>query len=89
MSQEEIKQIVKTAIAEYEAEHPCKLSVEERAMVHAQHDAMVEEGGNHGTWRVIVQWGVNMTDVTKQVRKCILWVLAFIAVVAFLQWKFK
>ena len=77
-----------TALALYAQTHPYKLSDDEGAMVSALHEALVEEGGNHGTLRVLIQWGVNMTDVTKQVRRVVLWLLGLIALGAFIDWKF-
>lgn len=76
-----------TAVALYVNTHPCKLSDDERGMIHAQHEALIEEGGNHGTLRVLIQWGVNMTDITKQVRRVILWILGIVALGAFIDWK--
>jgi len=76
-----------TAVALYADSHPC-LTERQRAMVVAQDQALVEEGGNNGTLRVLIQWGVNMTNITKQVRNVILWLLGLIALGVFIDWKF-
>lgn len=81
LTQEQLKDIIKEAVAEYESKHPCKLPIAERAMVHAQYEAMVEEGANHGTFRILFQWGVSVKDVTKQVRRIVLITLGLLVII--------
>jgi len=78
MSPEETKKLIKEAIKEYNQDHPCKLSSGERHMVHAQHEIMDEEGADMGTWRIIIQYGVTVKDVTRKIRNSIILILALI-----------
>ena len=81
LTPEQLKALVQEAVAEYESTHPCRLTDPERAMVHAQHEAMVEEGANHGTFRILFQWGVSVKDITKQVRRAVLVILGLLTLV--------
>ena len=78
MNEEQQKELIKQAIHEYNDSHPCKLSDEERHLVHSLHEIGREEGAHTGTWRVIVQCGVSLTDLTKKVRTSILVILGLI-----------
>ena len=64
-----MKRLVNEVLTEFAKEHACKFSAEERYHVHALAEVMKEEGANHGTLRVLIQWGVSLTDITKQVKK--------------------
>jgi hypothetical protein len=79
--EEMMERAAKKAVAEYTKEHPCHLTEPERSMIHSLHEAMIEEGANHGTWRVLIQWGVNLTDITKQVRRGILLIIGLLALI--------
>lgn len=81
ISNEELIKIIETTVDRCCKRHECFFNENERAMVHASHEAMVEEKANHGTIRVLFQWGVNLTDVTKQVRKWVLLALGGILLV--------
>ena len=74
------------AVKEFSEKHPCRLSDSERSLVHAIHDIGIEEGANHGTWRVIVQTGKGWQDVTKKARNIGLAILFAIVVVVGSTW---
>ena len=78
MTDERLAEIIEQTVKRCYSEHQCKLTKEEIALVQSTHEALVEEGGNHGTIRVLVQWGVNLTDITKQVRRAIILIIAVI-----------
>jgi hypothetical protein len=64
-----LNEAAQTAVKQFDLEHPCRLSPEERGVVHSLHEAMVEEGANHGTIRIIIQMGKSFQDVTKSFRR--------------------
>ena len=74
------------AVEEYAKTHPCRLTDSERALIHAQHAAMVEEGANHGTFRIIIQMGKSWQDVTGGLRKFGMLVLIGIVIVGVIVW---
>ena len=78
ITDERLAEIIEQTVKRCYSEHKCRLNNEEIALVQSTHEALVEEGGNHGTIRVLVQWGVNLTDITKQVRRAIILVVAVI-----------
>lgn len=64
-----LNEAAQTAVKQFDLEHPCRLSPEERSVVHSLHEAMAEEGANHGTIRIIIQMGKSFQDVTKSFRR--------------------
>jgi len=78
MTDERLAEIIEQTVKRCYSEHKCLLTDEEIGLVKSTREALVEEGGNHGTIRVLVQWGVNLTDITKQVRRAIILVIAVI-----------
>lgn len=64
-----LNEAAQTAVKQFDLEHPCRLSPEERGVVHSLHEAMAEEGANHGTIRIIIQMGKSFQDVTKSFRR--------------------
>ena len=78
----EQKALIKATVAEVLAQHPCHFTEMERKHVHELSDAMIEEGGNGHTFRVIVQLGNSYRDVTKSFQKWgIVILVAFVVVV--------
>jgi len=81
-----LNEAAQTAVKQFDLEHPCRLSPEERGVVHSLHEAMAEEGANHGTIRVIVQIGKSFQDVTRSFRRAFVVILilsAFAVVMLF------
>jgi hypothetical protein len=76
--QEMARRAAVEAVALFAAEHPCRLTDSERGIVHSLHEALSEEGGNHGTLRVIVQVGKSFQDITKTARRTGLLILLVI-----------
>ena len=87
--EEMMERAAKKAVAEFSIQHPCHLSETERGLVHALHEISSEEGANHGHWRLIIQWGVSVKDVTKTIQRYILWVILGLCGIAVLMVKHK
>jgi hypothetical protein len=64
-----IRETVKEAVTSWRDSLPCYFNPAERSTVHALHEVMTEEDGNHGTLRVIIQFGKSFQDITKTLRR--------------------
>jgi hypothetical protein len=87
------KAVAREALDEFIKERPCFFTTEERATLHAFHEVMGEEEANHGTLRIIVQFGKSFQDITKTLRRAGLLLLLLILAVLGLRlsaqsWKF-
>ena len=75
LTKDQRKELIREVISEYNDLHPCRFSESERHLIHSLQEITVEEKANAGTWRIIIQWGVNLRDVTKKVRTTIILLL--------------
>ncbi len=86
LKESHLREIVKdaslAAIAEHQKMISCHFNEHERKDLHALSDALREEGGNHGTFRVLIQLGTSFQDITKTLRKAGIVLLLLILVVA-------
>lgn len=64
-----IRETVQETIAQFSKAHPCRFTDSEAGNVHALAEALTEEGGNHQTIRIWVQFGRTYQDVTGIMRK--------------------
>ena len=81
---------VEATIRECEVKHVCHFREDERRTQHALHEALSEEGANHGTLRIIIQMGKSWQDVTKAARKFGMFVvLVILAALAGKLWVWK
>ena len=73
-----IRETVQETIAQYQKAHPCRFTDDEAGNIHAMTEALREEGGNHQTIRVWVQFGKTYQDVTASARKWSLIILVLV-----------
>ena len=71
-----VKQVVEETIAQYQKSHPCQFTVKEAGNLRAMTEVMDEEGANHGTIRIIFQFGRKVQDITGKVAGVVVALLA-------------
>ena len=73
-----IEATAKATVAEAMKGHVCRFTDDEAGNIHAMNEALREEGGNHQTIRVWVQFGKTYQDVTASARKWSLIILVLV-----------
>ena len=78
-----IEEAAAAAVEAYGEKHPCRFDDATAQTLHEIHAAKTQEGADSNTFRIIIQFGRSVQDVTKAMRKLLIVGLILAAIAVF------